>query len=131
MLLNGFRLIADESSWRREMLSFWLLYKTVHPEHDIYSHPPSWLESTVPFAYHGDEGRGKLRRAVMILSCQPLLQTNCGHSFLSRLLLSIIPGERYAATLDGDETIECLHRYIAEDFLNLFEKGVEASRLIV
>ena len=52
-----------------------------------------------------------------------------GHSFLSRFLAAIFPGERYAAGLDGVESLEALHGEIAADLKSLFETGfnVQAS----
>ena len=79
--------------------------------HGVYSQPEDRLGWTLPFLYHGDEGRGRLRRAVLICSYQPLLFCS-GHSFKSRLLASVFPGERYAC-VEGEETLEALHDAVA------------------
>lgn len=122
MLCNGLPLGKD---WNRELEAFWQLYRNVNPAHKIYQ-TPDRLAWTLPFMYHGDEGRGRLRRAVLICSYQPMLFSK-GHSFKSRLLASVFPGERYAV-LDGDETLEVLHDAIASDMRDLFENGMEALR---
>ena len=117
MLCNGLPLGPQ---WNLELKAFWTLYRKVHPMHPIYR-TPERLEWTLPFQYHGDEGRGKLHRAVLVCSYQPLLQWK-GHTFKSRLLASLFPGERYAC-LDGDESLEALHAAVANDLCGLFENG--------
>ena len=123
MLLNGYTL-EEQTSWQRELLSFWTLFRTVLPNHPIYEKGPEFWARCIPFQYHGDEGRGKLRRQVLICSFAPALQSK-GHSFLTRLLALIVPAERYATAEDGTETLECLHATVADDLLSLFNEGLE------
>ena len=124
MLCNGLPVGAQ---WNYELKAFWSLYQTVDPNHEIYK-TPERLAWTLPFMYHGDEGRGRLHRAILVCSYQPLLFSK-GHSFKSRLLASVFPGERYAC-LDGDETLEALHNEVANDMRDLFENGVEVILFI-
>lgn len=127
MVLNGCRL-AQQDLWQRELWSFWTLFRTVLPSHPIYEQNEEYWSRCIPFQYHGDEGRGKLRRQVLICSYAPALQSK-GHSFLSRLLATIVPGERYACTEEGRESLECLHEAIAEDLIALFNEGLEVPCL--
>ena len=106
-------------------MAFWSLYKLVNPSHEVYSGPEEKMRWTLPFMYHGDEGRGRLHRAVLVCSFQPLLASK-GHSFKSRLLASVFPGERYAC-VEGEETLETLHAVIANDLRDLFDNGLKAS----
>ena len=121
-LCNG---IPLHQGWGKELEAFWSLYKCVCPTHAVYDRPER-LAATLPFLYHGDEGRGRHNRAVLVTSFQPLLLCK-GHSFLSRLLCSVFPGERYATSLDGVESLECLHTEVAKDLHELFENGIEAG----
>lgn len=126
MLCNGLPLGPQ---WKTELTAFWQLYRTVNPGHGVYSQPDDRLGWTLPFLYHGDEGRGRLRRAVLICSYQPLLFCG-GHSFKSRLLASVFPGERYAC-VEGEETLEALHDAVAADMRDLFENGLEVGLFIL
>lgn len=72
--------------------------------------------------WHGDEGRGKIKRAIMIESFAPVLAPR-NHSFCSRLLHSIVPGECYA----NDDTLSRLHDAMAIDLKALFWDGFEAG----
>ncbi|CAK9102229.1 unnamed protein product [Durusdinium trenchii] len=121
MLCNGLPLGPE---WRNELKAFWTMYRLVNPHHEAFASPQR-LEWTLPFLYHGDEGRGRLRRAVLVCSYQPLLSSK-GHSFKSRLLASVFPGERYAC-LEGEETLETLHTVIADDLRDLFYNGLEVQ----
>lgn len=125
MILNGFKL-QEQELWQRELVSFWTLFRTVLPNHDIYDKDPEFWSRCIPFQYHGDEGRGKLRRQVLICSYAPALQSK-GHSFLSRLLSTIVPGERYAVAEGDGETLECLRDQIAADLLKLVHEGLEVG----
>ena len=122
MLCSGLPL---GNQWTYELKAFWQMFKHVNPHHPIYDYPER-LQWTVPFLYHGDEGRGKLRRAVLVTSYQPLLASK-GHSFKSRLLCSVFPGERYACSNDGEESLESLHAAVGADMRSLFDEGLEAT----
>lgn len=123
MLCNG---LPSGEHWRYELRAFWSMYEKVCPMHPAFSRRDR-LEFTLPFLYHGDEGRGRLKRAVLITSYQPVLVAS-NASFKSRLLCSIFPGERYAC-LDGVETLEALHEAVANDLVELAEDGMEAVLL--
>lgn len=76
--------------------------------------------------YHGDEGRGQLKRAVLVTSFVAVLATS-GHPFLSRFLCTVYPGERYGKGDDGVETLEALHAEVARDLNDLLEYGFEVA----
>ena len=86
LLLAGGSL--DNPQRFRETFSlFWERYQLVRPEHHVFGQnfDRSFL---IPYAIHGDEGRGKNRRPIMIESLQPIISwkgrehTNAsGHPF--------------------------------------------------
>lgn len=123
LIMNGFS--VDDEGHELQLKSFWELYKFVAPGHAVYTVHSNRLGNVIPMYYHGDEGRGKLRRAVLITSYVAGLPA-AGHSFLSRFLATVFPGERYATSQDGVETLEALHAFLAEDLLDLFLNGFDA-----
>ena len=71
MLLAGHTL-NEPDRFTSVFETFWDRYKFVNPDHSIYDGSLD-LRFAIPVACHGDEGRGKLKRPVMILSFQPLI----------------------------------------------------------
>ena len=76
MLLGGHSL-EDPDAYCRMLRVFWQRFRHVRPEHDVYDRADAEagfdLGFCIPVAIHGDEGRGKLKRPVMVLSYQPLI----------------------------------------------------------
>ena len=72
MLLGGFTL-DQETEFRTMLATFWRNYRFVRPELDLYARDDFDLSATIPMGYHGDEGRGKLKRPIMILAHQPII----------------------------------------------------------
>ena len=72
MLLGGFTL-DQETEFRTMLATFWRNYKYVRPELDLYARDDFDLSTTIPMGYHGDEGRGKLKRPLMVLAHQPII----------------------------------------------------------
>ena len=122
LLMNGFT--VDQDDHEKALASFWQLYRAVDPNHAVYTMHPSRLGSVLPLMYHGDEGRGRLKRAVLVTSFVSALPVS-GHPFLSHLLCTVFPGERYATGDDGVETLEALHAAVARDLNELLEHGWE------
>ena len=122
LLMNGFT--VDQDDHEKALASFWQLYRAVDPNHAVYTMHPSRLGSVLPLMYHGDEGRGRLKRAVLVTSFVSSLPVS-GHPFLSHLLCTEFPGERYATGDDGVETLEALHAAVARDLNELLEHGWE------
>ena len=53
---------------------FWERFKNARgTSHDVFRRHADRLQFCCPIAIHGDEGRGKLKRAVMATSVQPLV----------------------------------------------------------
>lgn len=124
LLMNGFD--VDDEQHELQLSSFWQLYKYVVPNHPVFSTHGNRLHRVIPLYYHGDEGRGKLRRPVLITSYVAGLPAR-GHSFLSRFLAAVFPGERYAVGPDGVETLQALHQALSQDLLNLFSNGFDVT----
>ena len=127
LIMNGFGI--DNPKHEHELSAFWQLYENVLPSHEVFKTHRGRLSKVIPMYYHGDEGRGKLRRPVLVTSFVAGLPAP-GHSFLSGFLAAIFPGERYAVGLDGMESLEALHGEIAEDLKSLFETGFNAQASI-
>lgn len=72
MLLGGFR-VQDSAGYRAMFSSFWQRFRSVRPDLDLYRRQDWDHSMCVPIAYHGDEGRGKLKRPILILAFQPLI----------------------------------------------------------
>lgn len=126
LLLNGFTL--DDAQHELQLSSFWELYKTVRPSHRVYTAHAQQLHRVIPMYYHGDEGRGKLKRPILVTSFVAGLPAR-GHTFLSRFLAAVFPGERYSVGPDGVETLEALHGILSKDLTKLFYDGFEVMCL--
>ena len=71
MLLGGFSL-DEEVQFRSLLSNFWIKFQKVVPDLDLYS--KGWdLSTVIPIGLHGDEGRGKLKRPILILAHQPII----------------------------------------------------------
>ena len=76
-LLSGYTI--DDVRYRAVFKDFWTKYQQVEPDLDFYKRDFDW-ETAIPMSFHGDEGRGKLKRPVMIEAYQPLI-THRGPQF--------------------------------------------------
>lgn len=124
-LLGGHKL-EETHKWTMMFSEFWERFKNARgTSHDVFRRHADRLQFCCPIAIHGDEGRGKLKRAVMATSVQPLVVPNghAGHSFNTRYLHSIMPGELY----EGDMTVEILQDALVEDLRSLYENGLPVS----
>ena len=72
MLLGGHSL-NDEHGYRSMFRTFWERFEIVRPDLDIYHREGVDLSYCIPICLHGDEGRGKLRRPIMVISYQPVI----------------------------------------------------------
>lgn len=60
----------SQSDWfSNTLVDFWTKFSATHPEYGL---PESRWDHTIPIALHGDEGRGRLKHPVMVMSLQPL-----------------------------------------------------------
>ena len=72
----GGQCLDAEQSYRSMFLDFWTKYRTTHPTFDLYQRPEysdEFASTCIPVSVHGDEGRAKAKRAIMILSLQPVI----------------------------------------------------------
>ena len=123
-VLAGYTL-DQEDSWKTMFQNFWDKFRRARGEyHPVFEDHAQRLEVCLPIFIHGDEGRGKLRRAVLATSVQPVLvsEGHAGHTFNSRFLHSIMPGEHY----EGDSTVQILQETLVEDLQNLYTHGCDA-----
>ena len=72
ILLAGHSLLQD-CSYREVFEEFWQRFRNVRPDLELFQEAGADLGTCIPIGIHGDEGRGRLKRAVMILSLQPLV----------------------------------------------------------
>ncbi|CAE7666315.1 unnamed protein product [Symbiodinium sp. CCMP2592] len=119
----------QEREWRDTFRTFWSRFYFVRPDLDLYQQSSFDVSTCIPIAFHGDEGRGKLRRAIMILSMQPIIShkgpkyTNMsGHSFTSRLLYTVVPAQMYASN-----TIDKLNEAMAADVRSAYFDGISVT----
>ena len=113
----------EQHAWKAMFRDYWGKFRVVKGHHNVFQDHANELDCCVPVMLHGDEGRGKLRRAVRVTSIQPVLvpDGHAGHSFNSRFLHSIMPGELYA----GDATMSILQEALVEELRNLYTEGFE------
>ena len=71
LLLNGYH-ISQVELWKISLKHFWDTYFHVDPTHPTFTHGLD-RASTLPYFLHGDEGRGKNKSPLMVLSFQGLL----------------------------------------------------------
>ena len=77
-MLGGHNIQA-EPEWRRMLQQFWATFSMSSPGVALQGIDP---EVAIPIAIHGDEGRGRAKRPIMVISIQPLV------SWLGSLVLN-------------------------------------------
>ena len=70
-LLGGFR-FEDSPGWQHQFASFWSVYQKIDPAHEVFSAGLDWGR-TIPYALHGDEGKGLRSKAFLVESFQPVI----------------------------------------------------------
>ena len=58
LLVGGLQNHQDRAE---NLRAFWQAYKLQHADHRVYQEHQDSLQTVVPIAWHGDEGRGKRR----------------------------------------------------------------------
>ena len=71
-MLGGMKL-EQVDEWSRMFSMFWSFYRTIDPSHPIYNLPVPEHGKFLPYAIHGDEGRGLRNKAFLVESFQPLI----------------------------------------------------------
>lgn len=70
-LLGGLSL-DDVDSFGDTLEVFWGRYKALEPDFEVPGNP----RYVIPYALHGDEGRGKGKKPIMVLGMQPLITSH-------------------------------------------------------
>ena len=75
----GGRSFDEMDTFGDELQTFWTRFQAVDPSFGFFrdSSPSDW-RWTVPLALHGDEGRGKAKKPVMIVGFQTILPLQSG-----------------------------------------------------
>lgn len=73
MLLLGGHHIKDAAGWRGLLSNFWDAYLKGDPGHPMSGKNAPPTDCTIPLYLHGDEGRGKYRRPIMVQAWQPCI----------------------------------------------------------
>ena len=71
VLLGGHH-VSDVDGYGAMFKDFWSRFQAVRPDHNIFEQDYDH-RFCIPYGYHGDEGRGKTRKPVMVLSWQPIM----------------------------------------------------------
>lgn len=145
-ILAGLRQPDSERSkciWK----SFWERYQEIDPAHPIYERARAGLIDlcqTAAVLYHGDEGRGRKRGAVMISNFYSLLGRGTsmanrvrkgrfikhklnyvGSTYSTRFLSGILPKHLYGKK---EHALRSLFRFGASEAEHMFYKGVTCPR---
>ena len=71
-ILLGGHCLDDVTAWEGMFATFWSNYKVVDGSHPVFrSDRP--LQHCIPYAFHGDEGRGRGHVPFLVISFQPLI----------------------------------------------------------
>ena len=124
-ILGGWS-VGDTCQFTTMLEDFWCKYMSCKPDFKLAEGlRPKYC---IPIAVHGDEGRGKVKRPIMVLSWQPVLSWKGpefvnmgGSSMTTRLLFTAIPSELYA----GELTLQTLIGALADDLTKLYSQGFE------
>lgn len=72
--LGGFTPLRDEQEYGDMFATFWSNFQTIQPSHPIYSQKSDEeRRRCIPYAWHGDEGRGLCKVPLLVLSYQVLI----------------------------------------------------------
>ena len=73
LLVGG---VQNQQERSEHLQAFWDGFKLHHGDHRVFSEHPGSLQSVVPLAWHGDEGRGKRRGNTVVVSIETCLGIN-------------------------------------------------------
>ncbi len=124
----------------RQILSeFWRRYRTLHPQHQLFTLPDVDWSRRAPLLLHGDEGRGRKRAAFLVCAWHSVLglgtkaanQARKKHPFLSmklnysgnshthRFLTAVLP-----KMCRDEAALKDILKFIASDGAHMIQKGV-------
>ena len=72
----GGQSLDAEHAYCNMLLEFWQNYAMINPECAVFQradYSREFASRLIPLAIHGDEGRGKAKHPIMILSVQPII----------------------------------------------------------
>ncbi|CAK9002243.1 unnamed protein product [Durusdinium trenchii] len=139
--------VSDISTMNKVLKMFWSRFRESHPEHRMYSAEPGapqHPEFTIPVVTHGDEGRGRKKKQLMVLSTtgalglgtsrchsegpddqadvEQLLRLNhLGNTSLTHFLSCVLPIGLYNKT---PEVLDQVLDLQAQEFVELFYEGL-------
>lgn len=73
LLVGG---LQNQQERSEHLQAFWDAFKLRHGDHRVFSEHSDSLQSVVPLAWHGDEGRGKRRGNTVVVSIEASLGIN-------------------------------------------------------
>lgn len=90
--------LSDAGQFSQDLTDFWRNFCATHPDFKL---PAAQWDHSIPICLHGDEGRGRLKHPVMVMSLQPLLplrpgKTNMAGSFDSMIYSAYIPLQSFS-----------------------------------
>ena len=123
---------------------FWQRYKSVHPQHEVFSKTPEQLANTCAVLLHGDEGRTLKKAQIMIVSAHSALGRGsnvestthkeefakqnlnyAGHTWSSRWLLCAMPKKTYDE--ERAANFQLVLDALTKDMEDLLSNGVPAT----
>ena len=74
LLLAGHH-ISQSHLWKQDLQEFWARYRAIDPTHPVYCSDTLERDHcyTIPFLLHGDEGRGRTKQPVLVISFQGVM----------------------------------------------------------
>ena len=73
MVLLGGHSLDNPQGYQGMLELFWRRFKYFRPDLDIYKEEAFNPCMAIPMGLHGDEGRGKLKRPIMVVGAQPII----------------------------------------------------------
>ena len=116
--------ILDRPERSRHLQAFWELYRSVHPNHPVYSEHGGHLHAVIPVCYHGDEGRGKRRGNTLCISFESCIgiytswNMNQGHKYCSNCHVSQGVESKFPARSSSEPTAR-LESFVALQATNM------------
>eukprot|EP00438_Fugacium_kawagutii_P015138 Skav220607 [mRNA] locus=scaffold507:143470:153073:+ [translate_table: standard] len=137
----------DDLRCKAQWTSFWRKFKKIMPNHDVFHLAQQGvlsLDRTAAMMLHGDEGRSKKKRAIMILNAfsvlgfgsnvpnrRASLETDYdkqdinfkGNTWVSRWLLGVLPKSLYDPKKGHSNAYDRLSQALADDMNQIISNG--------
>ncbi|CAE7760288.1 unnamed protein product [Symbiodinium sp. KB8] len=118
-----------------ELRSFWCNYRKLHPQHDVFNDHATRLDACVPMMLHLDEGTSLKKKAIMVLSVQPVCGRGSrkskstsmginftGSTFCTRFLYSVLLARTY---ITRKKILYDLLEHWQQDLNDCYQNGIE------